>query len=238
MAVRLIRRYRYLFAGFGMLLVMPLVPVKAAEPGVELVTPQIIENIRSFIDQDIVRLSILNQNEKYNNFKEEDILRLDAQWVEETRSESQPLISATLSNPVSAYLTRIQAHSAGLYTEIFVMDQYGLNVGQSNISSDYWQGDEAKFQKTYPVGGNAIFIDEPEYNDERMIWVSQVNLSIADGTSTEAIGAVTVEINLTELQRRHNLKPASKAISIVPAAPIEAPVMPAEAEAPVNETQE
>ncbi|MFA5593567.1 MAG: hypothetical protein WC989_09685 [Micavibrio sp.] len=175
---------------------------QAAPPSREILTPDIIADIRAFIEQDIVRLSVLNQNVKYKGFKEDDILKLDTQWVGEINSSAQPLISATLSNPLSAYLTRVQAHSNGLYTEIFVMDQWGLNVGQSSISSDYWQGDEAKFQKTYPLGGQAIFIDEPEYNEDSMSWNAQVNISIADELGGEAIGAATIEVNLTELQRR------------------------------------
>ena len=85
------------------------------------------------------------------------------------------------------------------------MDHNGLNVGQSNISSDYWQGDEAKFQKTYPQGKDAVFIDEPEYDEELGIWRVQVNLSIADEDNKNAIGAITVELNLSELARRKSL---------------------------------
>ncbi len=187
----------------------------AAVPGKELLTPDFIASIRDFVDQDIVRLSILNQNEKYKDVTPNDITRLDAQWVEEREADSKPLISATLSNPLSAYLTRIQAHSKGLYTEIFVMDKNGLNVGQSNISSDYWQGDEAKFQKTYPVGGDAIFIDEPEYNDETATWNAQVNVAVSDGTDPAAIGAVTIEVNLTELQRLNSAAGSTVSITDV-----------------------
>lgn len=175
---------------------------QAAPPGNDLVTPQVLSDIRSFIDQEIVRLSILSQNEKYKNFTEEDVLRMDAQWVKERKETAQPLISATLSNPLSSYLTRVQAHSNGLYTEIFVMDNHGLNVGQSSISSDYWQGDEAKFQKTFPNGGTAVFIDDPEFNDDNQSWHVQVNIAISDGAAPESIGAATIEVNLTELQRR------------------------------------
>lgn len=199
-----------------------LIPVhaKAATPSTDLVTADVLASIRSFIDQDIVRLSVINQNVKYKDFNSDDIERLDKQWVEETKTDSKPLISATLSNPLSAYLTRIQAHSSGLYTEIFVMDKNGLNVGQSNISSDYWQGDEAKFQKTYPLGGDAVFIDEPEYNDETGTWNAQVNVSISDGTDPAAIGAVTIEVNLTELQRRAAIaKPGSLAEPVADSTP-------------------
>lgn len=176
--------------------------ISAAAPGKNLITQDVINKIQDFVQQDIVRLSILNQNAKYSGLTSGDVDGLDKTWRAETKESVQPLISATLSNPLSAYLTRIQAHSQGLYSEIFVMDNKGLNVGQSNISSDYWQGDEAKFQKTFPAGPQAIFIDEPEFNDERKTWNTQVNLSIGDDSGKQSIGAITVEVNLTELQRR------------------------------------
>jgi hypothetical protein len=115
--------------------------------------------------------------------------------------EDQPLITAVLSSPLSNYLTRIQARSRGLYTEIFVMDAKGLNAGQSAITSDFWQGDEGKWQKTFQVGPEAIFIDEIEINEDTGTENAQVNLSIAqDG---QVVGAITVEVNVTELRRRH-----------------------------------
>ena len=126
---------------------------------------------------------------------------LDKQWRAEREVEDQPLITAVLSSPLSNYLTRIQARSRGLYTEIFVMDAQGLNAGQSSITSDFWQGDEAKWQKTFQVGPDAIFIDEIEINDETGTENAQVNMSIAqDG---KVVGAITVEINITELRRRY-----------------------------------
>lgn len=162
----------------------------------------LIKKIKSYLQTEIVILSVRNQNIKYNNIKGDEVTALDKQWVEERKRDKQPLIAATLSNPLSAYLTRIQAHSYGIFTEIIVMDNKGLNVGQSNITADYWQGDEAKWQKTYAKGAGTVFIDEPEWHKETATWRVQVNMSIDDPESGQAIGAATCEINLTELLRR------------------------------------
>lgn len=170
--------------------------------GASRVDAKVIEEARGFLTSEIVQLSVNDQNERYRERKADEINALDAKWRKETESQSKPLISATLSNPLSAYLTRLQAHSNGLFTEIFVMDNKGLNVGQSSISSDYWQGDEPKWQKTFSAGAGAIFVDEPEYNSDLRAWVVQVNLSIDDPQTRRAIGAATFEVNLSEMQRR------------------------------------
>ncbi|WP_422006127.1 hypothetical protein [Pyruvatibacter mobilis] len=180
-------------------------PAAPLPPTAQDVTPDVIASLRDFINTEIVRASIVNQNRKYAGMTESRIIELDDKWRAERKSDDQPLISATLTNPLSSYLTRVQAHNVGLYTEMFVMDANGLNVGQSNITSDYWQGDEAKFQKTYPAGPDAVFVDEPEFDDEMGIWRIQVNMAIADETGSQAIGAVTVELNLSELQRRQQM---------------------------------
>ncbi len=180
--------------------------VAQAEPAkldpAALITQNVIKDIRSFIDSDIVRLSIEAQNARLTDLKQSQIDALDKQWRAERENADKPLIAATLSNPLSVYLSRIQGRSLGLYAEIFVMDQNGLNVGQSSVTSDFWQGDEAKFQKTYNVSGDAVFIDEAEWDKGSKIWRGQVSFTVVDPQTKKSIGAVTVEMNLTELARR------------------------------------
>ena len=165
-----------------------------------LITPSVIEDMRQWIERDIVRISIKAQNERLKKLPQEQIDALDKQWREEREGDDKPLIAATLSNPLSVYLVRLQGKSLGLYAEIFVMDQNGLNVGQSSITGDFWQGDEAKFQKTYDVSGDALFVDEPEWDADNNIWRGQVSFTITE--ADKSIGAVTMEVNLTELERR------------------------------------
>ena len=166
----------------------------------QVVPDKLLDQIRSWTASPVVLLSLEASNKRHNGLTEESILTLDKQWRAERKIDDQPLITAVLASPLSSYLTAIQAASLGLYTEIFVMDNKGLNAGQSAITSDYWQGDEAKFQKTFPMGPTAVFIDKPEIGDATGTENVQVNMSITNGV--EAVGTVTVEVNLTELRRR------------------------------------
>lgn len=194
---------RLLFtAASGLALSGAVAAAEPASPDIQkLVTPAVIKEMRTWIESDIVRISIDTQNSRFAKLGRSTIDTLDQQWVKERESEDKPLIAATLSNPLSIYLSRMQGRSLGLYAEIFIMDQNGLNVGQSSITSDFWQGDEAKFQKTYDVAPDAVFIDEPEFDDEMKVWRGQVNFTVTDAEG-KSIGAATVELNLTELARR------------------------------------
>ncbi len=167
-----------------------------------IITPEIINEMKTRIVQPVTIMSIQAANKTHAGIDQAAIDKMDAAWKTEAKSDDEPFIAEILSSPLSNYLLYQQASSAGLYTEIFVMDQFGLNVGQSSVTSDYWQGDEDKYQKTFLVGPDAVFVDEPEFEDQTKTWRTQVNFTVVDPETKKAIGAVTVEFNLTELQRR------------------------------------
>lgn len=158
--------------------------------------------MRERIVQQVTILSINAANKTHTGVDQAAIDKMDEAWKTEAKSDDQPFIAEILSSPLSNYLLYIQASSAGLFTEIFVMDKFGLNVGQSSVTSDYWQGDEDKYQKTFAVGPDAVFVDEPEFDDATKTWRTQVDFTVVDPATKQSIGAVTVEFNLTELQRR------------------------------------
>jgi hypothetical protein len=167
-----------------------------------IISEAFVGELRKELLQPVTILSVNASNVRHEGVQQAEIDTLDNTWKTEAKSDDQPLIAEILSSPLSSYLLYVQAKSAGLFTEIFVMDKFGLNVGQSSVTSDYWQGDEDKFQKTFAVGPDAIFVDEAEFHDETKTWRTQVNFTIVDPDSQASIGAVTAEINLTELQRR------------------------------------
>lgn len=167
----------------------------------DMIDDQVLGMIAQKINTELVFFMVNNQNDRYAGIGSDKVTALDEQWVAERTKEEQPLIAATLANPLSTYLMMVQAHSYGLITAIFVMDDKGLNVGQSDITGDYWQGDEAKWQKTFQVGPDAVFIDDPEYDDEKNVWIVQANVTLKDPQSGKAIGAATFDLNLNELKR-------------------------------------
>jgi hypothetical protein len=82
---------------------------------------------------------------------------------------------------------------------MFVMDYRGLNVAQTDLTQDYNQGDEAKYWRSYQEGPDAIFVDKVGKDGGRN--VSQVSLSIKDPATGNAIGAVTIGIDVDRLPK-------------------------------------
>lgn len=142
--------------------------------------------------------AIKAQNAAHASLSQGDIDSLDQQWRAEVDASDKPLINQVAGNALSSYLQQIKGDGAGLYTEIFVMDNKGLNVGMSDTTSDYWQGDEGKFQKTFGAGADAVFVDEIEEDESSQSLQSQASFTIVDGSGAP-IGAVTFGININDL---------------------------------------
>ncbi len=155
--------------------------------------------VKQWISNDTVISAIKAQNAKHAGLSQSDIDNMDKDWRSQTDAGSKPMIDAVLSNALSKFLRQQKDSTQGLVTEVFVMDNRGLNVGQSDVTSDYWQGDEAKWQKTYSAGPDAIFVDEVEMDESTQTFQSQVSISIVDPATGEVIGAITVGINVDAL---------------------------------------
>lgn len=164
--------------------------------------------IRALIDSEIkawassndVVEAIKAQNSKSSSLDQGAIDKLDKQWRAETKADAKPMIDSVLGNSLSTYLKGVKEEGADKYSEIFVMDNKGLNVGQSDVTSDYWQGDEGKWKKTYLVGPDAVLIGEVEFDDSSQTYQSQVSLSVVDPADNSVIGAITIGINVENLE--------------------------------------
>ncbi|WP_333713008.1 type IV pili methyl-accepting chemotaxis transducer N-terminal domain-containing protein [Yoonia sp.] len=149
-------------------------------------------------DPDIIA-AIKAQNIAHEGLDEPAIIELDLQWRAEVDEGGGPLINELLTRDVSDWLLAKQDATAGFVTEVFVMDNKGLNVAQSVVTSDYWQGDEAKWQETFLIGPDVLHISEVEFADSTGFYQSQASLSITDPATGEVIGAVTFGINIQNL---------------------------------------
>lgn len=158
-------------------------------------------NIKTWLQEPAVIDGIKSQNLRHTTLTQDDIQRLDQQWRTERQSKEQPLINGILANSTSSFLKEIKEKNAGLFSEIFVMDNKGLNVGQSDVTSDYWQGDEDKWQQTYLEGPGTLFIGKREFDESSGKFLIQISVSVVDPDTQETIGAATIGVNLVQLMR-------------------------------------
>lgn len=173
--------------------------VFAAGPHVAPLEEFAKSTVSEWIANPAVIAAIIAQNAANAGLNEDQIIALDNKWRAETKTSTHPMIDELLNSEVSKMLADYRDSTAGMVTEIFVMDNKGLNVAQSDVTSDYWQGDEAKWQKTYPMGPDVVFVDEVETDESTQTLQSQMSMSIKDPASGETIGAITVGVNVEAL---------------------------------------
>ena len=155
--------------------------------------------VKSWLSDPVIVEAIKAQNAEHASISEADIDTLDKKWRAEAKAGGGDMISGVLAKDISKFLTGKKEGSNGIFSEIFVMDNKGLNVGQSDVTSDYMQGDEGKWQKTYSVGPDAVFVDEVEFDDSSQTFQSQVSTTVVDPADGKPIGAITLGINVENL---------------------------------------
>lgn len=187
-------------AGFGLVAALMLGGIAIAQDNefAEPLTALAQGEIKQIAADPVLVAAIEAQNAVSGGYDQAKIDALDQQWRAEVDAAAKPLIDATLANAASAYLAKVQEESGGKYTEIFATDAKGLNVAQSTVTSDYWQGDEDKFTQTYPVGADAVFLGEVEEDESTQTFQSQVSITVVDASGAP-IGSITFGVDLSTL---------------------------------------
>lgn len=156
--------------------------------------------IKQILTDEHIVAAIKAANAEHQSWAQSKIDAVDQQWMKEAKAGTGPLVSSIVDNDVSEILRKFQSSSPDLYKEIFVMDNKGLNVAAAQATSDYWQGDEDKWQKTFLKGPEAVFADKVKFDESAGTKQAQISLSIKDPQTGNVIGAVTFGINLNALK--------------------------------------
>ncbi|PYG28918.1 hypothetical protein [Pelagimonas varians] len=151
-------------------------------------------NIRNWATAPEIVSAIQSQNTTTSGFDEAHIIDLDTIWRSEVGSDSTPTITPVLNNAAAEFLRGQVAQMDGMITEVFIMDSVGLNVAASGVTSDYWQGDEAKFTQTYAVGSDAVHFSDIDFDESSQSYQAQISFTIIDPASGAPIGAMTVGV--------------------------------------------
>ncbi|MFS8146914.1 hypothetical protein [Rhizobium sp. BR 249] len=173
-------------------------PAHAESAYVPLVRDYVEQRIRPLVETPLVLSAIAEQNAKFVNVSEMDMRVLDEAYRSEIGQDHLQMVKLLLDKSVSHYLKARQDASQGAIVEFFVTDAHGLNVGQSIITADYWQGDEEKYLKTFANGSREIFIDRAERNESTQMLETQASFVVLD-EADRPIGVAIVTIAIDAL---------------------------------------
>lgn len=125
----------------------------------------------------------------------ERIKELDAEWV--AAPDLTPFMRSLMENDCGKFLRELRTERPYL-AEVFVMDNRGATVAMSRRTTDYWQGDEPKWQESYKGGKGAVFIDEIKLDDSAKSYTAQVSVPVVDGK--HVIGAMTFSVDVDQVR--------------------------------------
>ena len=125
-----------------------------------------------------------------------EIQRRDRIWPTDT---GQVLITAATTGACADRLRELAA-TGPLYGEMLVMDNKGALVCATSRTSDYYQGDEDKFTRSFDDGEGDTFVDTPKLDESAAEQLAQISLPVRDGESV--IGALTVGVRIDALPQQ------------------------------------
>ena len=127
------------------------------------------------------------------------IKNIDSQW--KSYPDDHHIKTSMYSSPAGAYLkARVDARDS-IFSEIFLTDGQGANITAWPITTDYWQGDEAKWGRSFNNGKGDIHIGNLEFDESSQKNAIQVSVPIID--EGRAIGVLIAGIKITYIQAKY-----------------------------------
>ncbi len=166
----------------------------ALSPEAEAALKKEVPKIQAWGKDPIIVKAVLAKNALKMTL--EQIKEIDSAWM---AGQAEDRVRELLGNACSARIKALVSASPA-YTEAFAMDNQGGLVGLNQKTSDYWQGDEAKWQKSFNGGNGQVFVDKPHYDPSSHAILVQVSVPVLDGGTT--VGAITVGLDPNRLSQR------------------------------------
>lgn len=143
------------------------------------------EKLRAWSGEEALVTALRAQNAK--NTSQADIEKQDKAWVD---GKNEALVRAVTTGACADRLRELAAKQG--YREAFVMDARGAIVCATQRTSDYWQGDEAKWARAFDGGKGATFIDRLRLDESAKANLAQISVPVME--NGRAIGVITAGV--------------------------------------------
>lgn len=130
---------------------------------------------------------IMDQNKK--PMSPSEIEAIDKEWV----LGRQNSLAKRLQNNALGKFLRSKVEGNNLYVEAFACDDRGVIVGLFPRTTDYWQGDEAKFVKSYENGKGRIYLNSVSFDESTETFSLKISVPIRDWNKVVGVLIVGVK---------------------------------------------
>jgi hypothetical protein len=125
----------------------------------------------------------------------DDVQRKDREWMANPKA---PLRGQVTRGACADRLRSLVKEDA-FVVEAFLTDAQGALVCASRETSDYWQGDEPKWQKTFG-DDKRLFIDEPAQDTSTGVHAIQLSTLVSSGNRKAGALTLTLKIPASALR--------------------------------------
>lgn len=183
----------WMLVAISLVLGLSLVTVQAGEKAPQKVVDLANTELVKLGTDSVIVAAVKEQNAKGKTL--DQIKEMDKKWM--ATSGVDDFMKSLMNSEAGKRLKSIQK-SAPYYAEIFVMDNQGANVAMTDKTSDYWQGDEAKFTESYKGGAGAVHVSDVKFDESTQAYLTQVSVPVKDGD--KVIGAITIGIDVEKIK--------------------------------------
>ena len=128
----------------------------------------------------------------------ESLLALDAEWRSAFLSGDSDFIYKHVDKSMSTELREIKNQAQQILTEIIITDLQGANVAISDITSDYWQGDEEKYTGIFGKPAESIYFGNITYDESTKLFQVQMSIQLQTASTARPLGVMILGINVEE----------------------------------------
>ncbi len=167
-------------------------------PEVEAVLAQKREELtQGLLEDPGILEAVRASNARNQTMAMSEVLRLDGQW--KAAKATTAFMEAFTTNACAKRLIAFQQSHQG-YSEIFIADARGLIVGETNITSDYYQADEDWWINAYADGRGQFLSGDIEYDESARSEAISLYLPVTDPETKQAIGVMKAVIDLMAIK--------------------------------------
>ena len=152
----------------------------------------VVPDLQKWASHPLVVNAVKEQNNKKVKLK--DIKQIDKEWRE--KKGDLPLKDQLMTNAAAKELAGREKEKP-YFVESILTDNRGANVAITAVTSDYWQGDEVKFSKSFNKGKGGSYVGRIKRDKSTGERLSQVSVSVMDGNV--AIGTLTVGVRVDKI---------------------------------------
>ena len=127
----------------------------------------------------------------------DEIMARDREW--QNADALTDFIKSYLTNDIGQTIFKFQQEHDE-FTEIFITDSKGTIIGITNRTSDYYQADEAWWQKTYNKGKGLTYFGGIEYDESSKTESIPIYLALMDPQSQQVLGVIKATLAIAAIK--------------------------------------